>query len=77
MTLSVKRKATESPVDFDTGDDTSTSTSESKRSRYGIPNSPEAGSPQNPAQTSLFLNLPIELRMEIYDLLLVFRTRNG
>lgn len=77
MTLSVKRKATESPVDFDTGVDTSTSTSESKRSRYGIPNSPEAGSPQNPAQTSLFLNLPIELRMEIYDLLLVFRTRNG
>lgn len=77
MTSSVKRKRTEPPVGLDTDDDTSTETRESKRGRYDTPNSLEAGSPQNPAQNSLFLNLPLELRLQIYDLLLVSRIIDG
>ncbi|OJJ00246.1 hypothetical protein ASPVEDRAFT_81822 [Aspergillus versicolor CBS 583.65] len=77
MTSSVNRKRTGPPVSLDTDDDMSTETRESKRGRYDTSNSLEAGSPQNPAQNSLFLNLPLELRLQIYDLLLVSRITDG
>lgn len=76
MTSSLKRKATEYPADIDT-DDGNSSTRESKKGRYDTSNSLEADASQNTAQTSPFLSLPPEMRLRIYDLLLVCRTRNG
>ncbi|BCS22479.1 uncharacterized protein APUU_30704A [Aspergillus puulaauensis] len=76
MTSSLKRKATEYPAKIDT-DDGNSSTRESKKGRYDTSNSLEADSSQNTAQTSPFLSLPPEMRLQIYDLLLVCRTRNG